>query len=86
MASQFERYTEKGETSSTDLAINYWTLTPYKLSNVRYVGSMGNNYNNIPINTNGVKPSINLKSNVIITSGTGTKSDPFVLTLWVVSK
>ena len=59
MASQFERYTEKGETSSTDLAINYWTLTPYKLSNVRYVGSMGDNYNNIPINTNGVKPSIN---------------------------
>ena len=61
----------------------YWTLTPYRLSSVWYVGVFGSSdglYGS-PSSAYGVQPSMNLKSNVEITSGTGTKLDPFVLTL-----
>ena len=59
----------------------YWTLTPYSSSNVRYVSNIGSASNYRPSNAYGVRPSMNLKSSVQITSGTGTESDPFVLTL-----
>ena len=72
MAGQFDRYGNNK---------NYWTLTPYSSSRVRSVHSHGNASNNSPSNTYGARPSINLKSSVEITSGTGVKSDPFVLTL-----
>ena len=59
----------------------YWTLTPYSSSRVRDVNYLGHaNYYN-PSDAYGVRPSMNLKSSVQITSGTGTESDPFVLTL-----
>ena len=32
-------------------------------------------------NANGIKPALNLKQNVIITSGDGTKNNPFTLDL-----
>ena len=82
MSGQFERYAVKGGSSSTGLTKSYWTLTPYSSSyvrNINYYGSANNLYN--PTDAGGVRPSINLKSNVEITSGTGVKSDPFVLTL-----
>ena len=72
MASQFGRYG-----NNTD----YWTLTPYSSSFVHFVTGSGNANNDNPSIARGVRPSINLKSNVQITSGTGTKSDPFVVTL-----
>ena len=57
---------------------HYWTLTPYSTSNVRGVINYGNaDFFNLTY-ANGVRPSINLKSNVVITSGTGTKQDPFI--------
>ena len=60
----------------------YWTLTPYRSTDVRNVENSGGAYYNSPsFGLAGVRPSLNLKSNVQITSGTGTKSDPFVLTL-----
>ena len=59
----------------------YWTLTPYSTSNVRSVYNYGNASYDSPSIAGGVRPSINLKSSVEITSGTGVKSDPFVLTL-----
>ena len=71
MAGQFDRNENK---------TNYWTLTPYNTSNVRLVNDYGYAYGNTPTFAIGVRPSINLKSNVQITSGTGTESDPFVLT------
>ena len=72
MAGQFDR---------NENNITYWTLTQYNTPYVRYVDINGyaNIYN--PTNASGVRPSLNLKSNVLITSGTGTKSDPFVLNL-----
>ena len=59
----------------------YWVLTPYSSSLVRGVYNDGYASSISPADTNGVRPSVNLKSSVQITSGTGTESDPFVLTL-----
>ena len=81
MAGQFERYTVKGGSSSTGLTAYYWTLTPYNSSYVYFVSDYGDTGFNSPSNSRGVCPSMNLKSNVQIISGTGTESDPFVLTM-----
>ena len=59
----------------------YWTLTPYNTSDVRFVNNIGAADNDSPSNAHSVRPSFNLKSNVVITGGSGTKSDPFVLAL-----
>ena len=72
MAGQFDRYGNN---------TNHWLLTPYSSSNVRGVSNRGYAYNNNPTDANGVRPSINLKSNVIITGGDGTKNSPFELKL-----
>jgi len=73
MSGQFDR---DGNNTS------YWTLTPYSSSNVLYVRNRGNAISNSPSSYSiGARPSMNLKSNVQITSGTGTKSDPFVLSV-----
>ena len=72
MAGQFDR---------NENNTNYWTLTPYNTSGVRSVDVNGSAIGFYPANVSGVRPSINLKSNVQIASGTGTKLDPFVLTL-----
>ena len=81
MSGQFERYAVKGESSNTGLTTSYWTLTPYSTSGVRLVIYDGNANRYTPTFAYGVRPSINLKSNVQITSGTGTKSDPFQIEL-----
>ena len=81
MSGQFERYAVKGGTSSTGLTTVYWTLTPYSTSSVRFVYNTGRASNYSPTNASGVRPSMNLKSSVMITGGSGTKSDPFVLSL-----
>ena len=72
MAGQFGRYG-----NNTD----YWTLTPYSASNVRdvYYNGFASNYTSP--NAYGVRPSINLKSNVVITGGDGTINNPFTLGL-----
>ena len=72
MAGQFDRYENNR---------NYWTLTPIDMSYVRLVIDNGHMNNRNPSNMNAVRPSLNLKSNVIITSGTGTKEDPFEIDL-----
>ena len=61
--------------------LQWWTLTPYSASQLRYVNSDGRAGYRSPSDSYGVQPSINLKSSVQITSGTGTELDPFVLTL-----
>ena len=81
MAGQFERAVVKGSYSNTWLTTNYWTLTPYSSSIVRNVTYYGRASDNTSIYAGGVRPSINLKSSVQITSGTGVKSDPFVISL-----
>ena len=72
MSGQFDRYGNN---------TYYWTLTPYSSSGVRNVYYSGNADFNYPSTANGVRPSINLKSNVIITGGDGTKNTPFTIEL-----
>ena len=70
MSGQFGRY---GNNTT------YWTLTRYSTFSVRYVNRSGNANYTDPSDTIGTRPSMNLKSSVVITGGSGTKSDPFVL-------
>ena len=58
-----------------------WTLSPYSDSArfVFVVYSGGLVGNNASYNTRGVRPALFLKSDVLITSGTGTSTDPYTL-------
>ena len=59
--------------------LHWWTLTPYGTSNVLSVNSYGDMYYNTPPSGVGVRPSINLKSNVKIVDGDGTIDNPYRL-------
>ena len=73
MAGQFDRYG-----NNTD----YWTLTPYSSSDVRYVRYNGNANGISPSSYSiGARPSLNLKSNVQIVNGDGTLNSPFEIQL-----
>ena len=65
--------------------MNYWTITPFAPSLVWPVGSMGDAYyispSGIESASYGINPSLNLKSNVIITGGDGTLQNPFELSI-----
>ena len=56
---------------------NMWLMNPSSTSNAWVVYNSGNCYSNSPTGTNGGRPSINLKSNIKITGGNGTKENPF---------
>ena len=60
--------------------IIYWIITRYgsTVNNVRYDGVSSNDSISV---SNGARPSLNLKQNVIITSGDGTLQNPFTLAL-----
>ena len=60
---------------------NYWTLTPYSTSNVRYVVSDGDGKFRDRVISEGIRPAMNLKQNVVITGGKGTKEEPFQIKL-----
>ena len=73
MSGQFDRY---GNNTF------YWTLTPYSSFFVQYVSTSGSAISGSPSsNLPGVRPSVNLKSNVAITGGDGTKEQPFEIEL-----
>ena len=60
----------------------YNILTPKKLFSIYYITNAGGtmaimlNFDNM-----GIRPSLNLKSNVVITGGIGTKNNPFTLSV-----
>ena len=72
MSGQFGRYENNTE---------YWTLTPFSSSGVRNVINNGDGTYYTWDSVGGMRPSLNLKENVIITSGDGTKENPFVIAL-----
>ena len=74
MAGQFDRY--KNNTS-------YWLLTPHSTSRVHNVTFYGEGSFDTPNSADayGVRPSMNLKSNVQIVNGDGTKNNPFIVYL-----
>jgi len=56
----------------------WWLITPGSGSNVQFVDYDGPLiYNSAGSFTNGVRPSINLKSGIVLSSGEGTKSNPY---------
>ena len=63
----------------------YWTMSPYNFSPsnstsyVWRVSSSGNFYGYLVTSGNGVRPVINLKSDVEISGGIGTINDPFIV-------
>ncbi len=59
----------------------YWTITPVIAGSISYVIFINNTYGSQTINTAGIKAAMNLKSNVVITGGDGTKSNPFSVAL-----
>ncbi len=65
----------------------YWTMSPYlfnswnEYAHVWSVYSNGNLSNNFTANVNGVRPVVNLNSDVLYSGGTGTESDPYIITL-----
>ena len=81
MAGQFDRYMIKGENSNTGLTTYYWTLTPFSSNQMRVIYDLGSANYYQPSSLLGIKPSLNLKSSVIITGGLGTKEQPFEIAL-----
>ena len=81
MASQSERYAEKDTALITNLTTSYWTLNPYSSQYVYAISAYNSAYAYELSDEIGIRPALNLKHNVIITSGTGTKSDPFTIEL-----
>ena len=63
--------------------IDYFTLTRYNtvFSEEPFGLLLGSGGGHMPSRSNGVRPSMNLKSNVVITGGDGTKNNPFTLAL-----
>ena len=57
-----------------------WTMTIHSSTDVRHIVSTGFAGGQYPPNTNGVRPSMYLKSNVKIVSGSGMPHDPYILT------
>ncbi len=74
MAGQFDRYENN---------INYWILTLYSTSYVNIISYYFGLSSDTPNSdyAYGVRPSMNLKSNVQIVNGDGTKNDPFTIEL-----
>ena len=81
MTGQFEQYALKNSITSTGLTTPYWVLTPFSTSVVYYTSSYGTATAKSLTNNPSIKPSLNLKSNVIITSGDGTLQNPFTIEL-----
>ena len=81
LLNSYEYYLSYKNTSygSGYLNIDYywWLITPYSSSDVWNVNSSGNG--DYPSYTNGVRPSINLKSNIQLSGGLGTKDDPYTI-------
>ena len=60
----------------------YWLITPINNNiSVRLLNGNGALYQYNILNSFAIKPSLNLKENVIITSGDGTLQNPFEIEL-----
>ena len=63
-----------------DTKTKTWLLTNSG-NYVKYLDTTSAIYDAYPRTLYNIKPSFNLRENVIITSGTGTKEDPFEIAL-----
>ena len=69
------------------IGTSYWTMSPYTFISSYVVASLfsisntGALENNIINYNHGIRPVINLKSDVLYASGIGTESDPYIITI-----
>ncbi len=66
---------------NTNFNFNYWLITPRNSYTLRNVNANGGSSYNSPSVSYGIRPALNLKENVIITGGDGTKNNPFQIKL-----
>ncbi len=80
---EYQSSNDGGRAGYLNNGLGWWLLTPYSDSNVRYVDANGNIGNQVPTFVRkmsaGIRPSINLKSEIKIVSGSGTEEDPYRL-------
>ena len=67
------------ETGYLNIGYNWWLLNPYSTSFVWYVNYYGYNYDSSSAGAHGGRPSINLKSGIQLSGGSGTKNDPYTI-------
>ena len=84
LLNSYEYYMSYQNTSTSSGYINisyeWWLLNPYNNSLVWYVTSFyGDCSNGNPSYTYGVRPSINLKSGIQLSGGSGAKTDPYTI-------
>ena len=77
LGEMFASQQEDGRNNSNTI----WLITPYSSSNVWHVDGNNIGYYYNPSLIAAVRPSIYLKSNVVITGGDGTKTNPFTIAL-----
>ena len=70
-----------GQFKSSQNNAYYWTLTPMPTTGMRSIYDIGLANPTFLSSMNGIRPSLNLKSNVVITGGLGTKEQPFEIAL-----
>lgn len=60
---------------------NFWSPNGYNATNwtVRYIGADGHATDYNASSNREVRPTMNLKSNISISGGTGTTADPYIV-------
>ncbi len=67
------------ESGYLNIGYRWWLLNPYNTSNVWLVDDDGRGLKFGPSNSYGGRPSINLKSEIQLSGGSGTKADPYTI-------
>ncbi len=80
MTSQTARFAE-GDIVINENTVRYWLINSYDGRRVAVIIQNGTGSSSYSTTSYGVKPALNLKSNVIITGGDGTKQNPFTIEL-----
>ena len=62
-----------------NIGYSWWLLNPYSTSLFWLVDCNGDGYYNSESYTSGGRPSINLKSGIQLSGGSGTKNDPYTI-------
>ena len=68
-----------GHFATLNSNVAYWTINPRDSSIVYVVSNDGTTYYTPPSYNYGIKPALNLKANIVIMGGEGTKNNPFIL-------
>ncbi len=79
------KYDAKNENFFLNQNVNYWTMTPmvfssyYLNASIGLVSFLGSIFNGASLNNNVVRPVINIRSDVLISSGDGSVNNPYIL-------